>query len=207
MKLINSAFGAIIETHLAKRGWTLPQLARVLSPTRPEKSLRNLRNIYAGEGCGSKPQAEAIRKALEIPADEYEAALKADDEALKAGDAARLEEIVEDQRRSFHPHLWIEVTRGWHRPLLWLTGTDIYRKVAVPDEWAALQNEEEIIRRAGEMVAAHYLSKDLRVEKEHLVSYLYRREFELGYRFDPEGRFLEKVTRRVLAPIYGVVVR
>lgn len=195
--MTDSAFGTLIETQLLKRGWTLPQFARVLSPGRPEKSLRNLRSIYAGEGCGSKPQAEAICEALGISAGECEAALKADTDAW-------LDILAEHQRKRFRPHLWLEVTQDWHPSLLTLTGPDIYRKVAVPDEWAVLQDENVIIRRAGEMVAAHYLSEDRRVSKKHLVSYLYRREFSIAFRFDPEGRFLEKVTLRVFAPIFSL---
>ena len=188
-----TAIATLIESKLAGRGWKLTDLANALAPENPERTLAKLQAVMAGRRC-RQPHAGAICRALAITTEEHQAARKADKAAL-------WDAVAEEQRQRFTPHLWIEVKPGWWVSLLTITGPDIYRKVKVPEEWAALEDEAQIIRQVGGFVRAHFESKNLRVSKEELVSYLYRREFELGYRFTPEGQFMMMVTGRYLAPV------
>lgn len=188
-----SAVTALIASKLAERGWKLSDLANELATKAPANTLRKLQAVMDGEHC-SRRQVDAICGALSITKDERRAAVSADREAWWNA-------VAEEQRKRFTPHLWIETVPSWYPCLGAFLGAELFKRVEVPEDLLALNDEAEIIRRAGELVAAHYQSKELRVRKEEMTGYLYRREFRLAYRFAPDGACIGLETGRVLVPV------
>ena len=187
------ALSALIESKLSARGWSLIDLAKALAPRNPDKTLRKLRAVIDHGRC-SKLQMVAICRKLGITRAEHEEAMKSDTEAW-------WNSVAEEQRQHFTPHLWIEVGPTWFPSLVTVFGAEFFRRVQVPEDLVALEDEELIIQRAGGLVADHYQSKQRRVNTDEMTGYLYRREFQLAYRFTPCGAFVEIETKRVLVPV------
>jgi hypothetical protein len=186
------AFTQLIQRQLDDRGWTFDDLARAVAPRNPQVALRKFRALLE-EGSRNHGVLNSICKTLEIDPIQRNQALRADQE-----EAWR--RLAEEQRPHFKPHFWIEVTPDWRPSLITITGPNLYRRIAVPEEMEGLEDEQEIIEAAGRFVAAHFCSKDRKVAPSQLRYYLYRREFELGYRFTPEGGFVEKDETPYLSP-------
>lgn len=188
-----TAISRIVHHRLDERGWDIKTLAAALAPKNPQGSLCKLREMLSGEHV-RRGVLDAVCTTLEIDPAERKAALEEDR-------LARLKQIEEYQRPRFEPHFWIEVTRDWFPSLLTVTGPDIYRKIPVPPEIIGLEDEEEIIKQAGQFVSGHFDSKNRRVPREQVTHYLYRKAFDIAYRFKPDGTFVEKITAPIIAPI------
>lgn len=188
-----TAFGRLVHQYLQSRGWELKDLAARIAPRNPGTALRKLTEMLNG-ARRSNPYAASVRSILEIPQPEM-------DEALRADRRAQYERIEAHQRAEFSPCFWIEVTPDWFPSLITIIGPAVYRRIAAPADLMALSNEEEIIQHAGRLVAAHFDSGQRRVPPEKITAYVYRRKFDLGYRFTPQGTFLEKTTTPILEPV------
>ena len=186
----------LIQTHLQGREWTARTLAATLTPHNPRKTLGKLLALLEGRNlptlldavCGVLQVSQAERKAAEVE-DQW---------------AYRLF-VLEQQRKRFRPHVWTETTLGFQRPLF--MGADLFRRTELPAALLALEDEGEIIARVGQFVAAHFQSSALRVGKVEVQNFLYRKQFDLAYRFSPTGNFVTKVDRPIIAPEYSLVIR
>ena len=189
-------FTDLIERHLAEKGVTLEDLAKIHAPQHPEVALRKFRDHLSGT-CFRDGVANSLCNLLGIDRAEKEAVIKA---GREAEDRAFREEVKERQRRNFSPHIWIEVTRNWRPSLLSITGPDIYRKLPVPERLEGLEDDDAIIAACGPFVAAHFTSGKCRVEPHQLRFYVYRKKFDLGYRFTADGGFVEKLEFDYVGP-------
>lgn len=187
------AFTELIQRHLDKRGWTFDDLARAVAPKHPQVALRKFHDLLDG-GSFNRRVLDSICSALEIAPMQRDNALKTDREEARR-------RLAEEQRPHFSPHFWIEVTPDWRPSLLTVTGPNLYRRVAVPEEMEGLEDEKQIIAAAGRFVASHFVGKERRVPPRQITHYLYRHEFELGYRFTPEGELVGMDTSPYLSPI------
>lgn len=190
-----TAFSQLVHRHLFERGWTVEDLASSHAPKNPLIALRKLENLLAG-GSVSQGLADAICARLNIAPAERKAALAEDQRVWQ-------KEVEDYQRAHFKPHIWIRVRPGWHPPLwiIAIVGKDIFREVPATAELLAAQTDEEIVKLTSGIVVEHYNSKDLKVPREEVDFYLYRKTFDVAYRFTPEGSFVGIVTRPILAPM------
>lgn len=187
------AFAQLVRRHLDERGWNLKTLAGELAPKNPVVALRKLRELFSGE-CVRDGVINSVCACLAIDPVKRQVALA--DDAL-----ARRRRLEEYQSARFTPHLWIEVMDDWLPGLVTVIGVDFFRRVEVNDVLASATDDEKILRLASSMVVEHFNSDELRVPRDHVGQYLYRRRFDLGYRFTCEGGFIEKVTGPYLAPL------
>jgi len=198
------ALTQLVERHLSQKGWKLKELAVAINPHNPNKTLRKILKVLEREGFDLDRRncmIQTVARTLHISDAPLDAALEEDRQEL-------WRQIGEAQRRSFKgPYIWIEVTPDWHPCLVSITGPNIYRKLSVPASLDVLKDEKDIIRVAGEFIAEHFRSGDLRVPQQQVTHYLYRKEFELGYRFTPDGKFVEKEIGIYFAPVWGVRIR
>lgn len=193
------AFSRIVHRHLDERGWSIKTLAATLAPKNPEVNLRKITELLSGEVV-RLGLIDAICVTLNIEPSERKAALAEDQ-------MSRRKEIEAYQRARFSPHLWIETRPGWFPNLVTFIGVDFFRKVKVGEVLPSLKTDEEIIGVAGELVAQHFKSPELKVSKDELASYLYRRSFDLAYRFTADGKFIEKVVGPYVAPMTAIRIR
>lgn len=177
------AFAALIQRHLDERGWTLDDLARALAPKQWQSSRRKIDELLGGGDIRHK-LIDAISRELGLNSGERAAALESD-----RRDWCRWR--AEAQRSRFSPHFWIEVSNAW-RPVTLMT-SGLRRTVAVPEGLLALNDEAAIIREAGAFVAEHFQSSECKVERDHVNHYVYRPQFDQGYRFTPQGDFVGRI--------------
>jgi hypothetical protein len=88
-----------------------------------------------------------------------------------------------------------------------IAGKDIFREVPATSELLAAETDEEIVKLTSGIVVEHYNSKDLKVPREEVDFYLYRKTFDVAYRFTPEGSFVGIVTKPILAPMAAARIR
>ena len=177
------AFASLIQRHLDERGWTLDDLARALAPQQWQSSRRKIDNLLGG-GDIRNQLIDPISRELGLSPGERAAALQSD-----RRDWCRWR--AEGQRARFSPHFWIEVSNVWRPVPLMTSGPR--RTVAVPVELLGLDEEPAILREAGAFIAGHFGSSDCRVEREHVNHYVYRPQFDRGYRFTPQGALVERI--------------
>jgi len=196
-----TAFARLVHRHLDERGWTVEDLAASHAPRNPFAALRKINEMLSGDHI-RQGLMDAICARLNIAPAERDAALAEDEKVWQ-------KEVEEYQRAHFKPHIWIRVRPGWHPPLwiIAIVGKDIFREVPATAELLAAETDEEIIKLTGCIVVEHYNSKALRVPREELTCFLYRRTFDMAYRFTPDGSFVEKVTAPILAPIAAARIR
>jgi hypothetical protein len=196
-----TAFARVVLRHLDERGWTVQDLAASHAPRNPFVALRKINELLSGEQV-RQGLMDAICTALHIADADREAALAEDQRVWQ-------KEVEDYQRAHFKPHIWIKVKRGWHPPLVIIAfvGADVFREVPAPAELLAAKTDEEIIRLTGRIVVEHYNSKARRVPRDQLDFYLYRKTFDVAYRFTPDGSFVGKVTRPIPAPMTAARIR
>jgi hypothetical protein len=185
-----TVFSQLVHRHLFERGWTVQDLARSHAPKNPLVALRKINELLSDEHF-RQGLADAICARLNIAPAEREAALVEDQRTWR-------KEVEDHQRAYFKPHIWIRVRHGWNPPLviIAIAGKDIFREVPATSELLAAETDEEIVKLTSGIVVEHYNSKDLKVPREEVDFYLYRKTFDVAYRFTPEGSFVGIVTRR-----------
>jgi hypothetical protein len=190
------AIRTLVQSRLQARGWSHQTLAETLTPHNPRKTLAKVKALLEEERHIPN-LLDAVCRVLQIHRGEREAAETEDRRVYR-------QLVMDQQRRHFRPHLWTEVVPGFQRPLF--MGADVFRKTELPAALLALEDEHEIIDRIGRFVAAHFCSSALRIEKWEVQLFLYRRSFDLAYRFTPSGDFLTKVEQPIIAPMHRLVV-
>lgn len=187
-----NAFSRLVQRHLDARGWSIRILASSIAPRHPAVALRKIGELLDG----SHPRRGVLDAICRVLAIDPEARK----EALKEDFLAWQRQLEESERSHFHAHVWVETTPNWFPSLVTVLGPDFFQKTPATSELLSASNDEEIIALAGELVANLSRSAGPHVPRKYVASYLYRRAFDLAYRFSPDGRFVEKITKPIIEP-------
>jgi hypothetical protein len=196
-----TAFARLVHRHLDERGWTVEDLAALHAPQNPLIALRKISDLLSGDHT-RQGLMDAICVRLNIAPAEREAALAEDQRTWQ-------KEVEDYQWAHFKPHIWIGLKRGWPPSVIMraIIGVKVLREVPATAELLAAETDEEIVKLTSGIVVAHYNSEALRVPREEVTFYLYRRTFDMAYRFTPDGGFVGKLTAPILAPMAAARIR
>lgn len=173
----------LLRRRLVESGVDLKRVAAEIAPRNPARSIIKLRAAF-DEGKSTASTLETLRAKLGVSLEEWQAAVEEERRT-------ECEEILAFQRRQFSPHLRIETVDEWRvSPLL---ADTILRRIETPPHWAELTEESEILRVVGEFIAKLKGDSALRIPIERVEAFLYRRAFDLAYRFGIDGDFRGRI--------------